>query len=302
MELWIPITVAAAFLQNVRTGLQKHLTGRTSILAVTFARFAFGLPFALVFVLLALALPAEVPSLPLGTPLFFTYVVVGGLAQIFATLCLVVGFQLRNFAVATTLSKTETIQTAIVGIVILGDALSIGAAIAIVVSLTGVLVMSSAKLEWQANNLANIFRDKSILIGLASGGLFGIAAVCTRGASLSLSHGDFVLRACVTLLCVLIFQTAVMLAYLVIRERNELRKTFAEWRSMILIGLTGTAGSICWFAAMTLQNAAYVRAVGQLELVFTFVASIYFFREQINLREILGVLLVIGGVIFLILQ
>jgi hypothetical protein len=28
-----------------------------------------------------------------------------------------------------------------------------------------------------------------------------------------------------------------------------------------------------WFSAMTLQNAAYVKAVGQIELVFAFLAS-----------------------------
>jgi len=30
LELWIPITIAAAFFQNLRSALQKHLKGRLS--------------------------------------------------------------------------------------------------------------------------------------------------------------------------------------------------------------------------------------------------------------------------------
>lgn len=302
MELWIPITIAAAFLQNVRTALQKHLTDRTSVLGVTFARFAFGLPFAALFMGAVLFAPEHASALPQTNLAFFGYAATGGLAQIFATLFLVGGFQLRNFAVATTFSKTETVQTAIVGIVLLGETLSFGAAIAILVSLVGVLTMSAAKTNLSAPHPLRSLLEKPALIGLASGGLFGVSAVCYRGASLALANGDFLERTAVTLFFVLTFQTLVMSVYLTLREREQLRRVIDEWRSMVLIGLTGTAGSVCWFAAMTLQNAAYVRAVGQLELVFTFIASIYFFREKITRLEVLGVLLVIGGVIFLVLQ
>ena len=41
-----------------------------------------------------------------------------------------------------------------------------------------------------------------------------------------------------------------------------------------------------WFTAMTIQNAAYVRALGQIELVFTFAASIFLFHERPNRIEV----------------
>ena len=56
-------------------------------------------------------------------PTFIVYAVVGGLAQITATALLLYSFSFRNFAVGTTYSKTETVQTAIFGILILGDPL-----------------------------------------------------------------------------------------------------------------------------------------------------------------------------------
>ena len=39
MELWVPITLAAAFMQNLRSALQKHLKGSLSTSGATFCRF-----------------------------------------------------------------------------------------------------------------------------------------------------------------------------------------------------------------------------------------------------------------------
>ncbi len=50
-----------------------------------------------------------------------------------------------------------------------------------------------------------------------------------------------------------------------------------------------------------MQNAAYVRALGQIELVFTFAASVFFFREKTNRIEVVGIALVVAGILVLIL-
>ena len=49
MEAWIPITLAAALLQNLRSALQKHLKARLSTTGATFARFAFAAPLAALY-------------------------------------------------------------------------------------------------------------------------------------------------------------------------------------------------------------------------------------------------------------
>ena len=46
MPLWIVISIAAAFLQNARTALQKTLTPRVGIIGATYARFLFAAPWA----------------------------------------------------------------------------------------------------------------------------------------------------------------------------------------------------------------------------------------------------------------
>ena len=56
-----------------------------------------------------------------------------------------------------------------------------------------------------------------------------------------------------------------------------------------------------WFTAMTIQNAAYVRALGQIELVFTFIAARLVFRERARTSETAGIVLVVAGILILLL-
>jgi len=69
-------------------------------------------------------------------------------------------------------------------------------------------------------------------------------------------------------------------------------------------GLTGMIGSLCWFMAFTLQNAAYVKALGQVELVFSFFAAtgIFVFREAVSGREVCGAAFVVLSILVLWLR
>lgn len=116
MELWIPVTLAAAFLQNVRSAMQKHLKKVMGTTGATFVRFGFGVPFALFFVgVLNLAAGYPFPALNAGFARL-----VGGVSQITATFLLIHLFH-RNFAVGTAYSRTEPAQAALFGLLFLGE-------------------------------------------------------------------------------------------------------------------------------------------------------------------------------------
>lgn len=298
--LWIPLTIAAAFLQNVRSALQKHLKEQLGTTGATFVRFGYGFPFALLYLAgLAAFTDLPVPHLNLR---FIAIVMAGGLAQIAGTALLVSLFDKRNFAVGTTYSKTETVQAAVFGIIFLGETVSLNAAVGILISLLGVVAISAARSPAGLRAIATSWTERPALIGLASGGSFGIAAVSYRGASLSLGGEGFIMQASVTLAFVLVFQTLVMAAYMAVREPAELRASLAAWRVAVWVGLSGAVGSIGWFTAMTIQQAALVRALGQIELVFTIASSTLIFRERILRMELIGIILVVAGIIILILR
>jgi drug/metabolite transporter (DMT)-like permease len=295
MEIWIPITIAAAFLQNLRSALQKRLKAVLSTWGATAARFVYAAPLAIV--LLAVLLTATGEAAPALNPTFILSGMAGGLAQIIATGLLLHLFSYKNFTVATAFTKTEPVQTALFGIVLLGDRLSLLVALAILVSLVGVILISIP-----ADAAARrSFLDRKALLGILSGGLFGLSAVAYRGASLSLTDGSVFLRATMTLAFVTSFQAITILAYLRLRERGEAGRLMRHWRSAGWVGLVGMLGSLAWFTAFTLQNAAHVRALGQIEVLFMIGASILFFKERVTAREIVGVLLVSAGILGLVL-
>ncbi len=299
-ELWVPVTLAAAFLQNLRSGLQKHLKGRLSTSGATFSRFGFGLPVAILYVLLLHVAVGHAFSTPNVT--FFLWTAFGGTTQIGATATLVYLFGFRNFAVGTAYSKTETVQAAIFGAVFLGDRLTSPAIVAILISLVGVMAISLARSGRGIASLANALLEKSTLIGLVSGALFGISAVAYRGASLSLGGPHFLMQAGYTMLWATAMQTVAMLIYIRLREPGQITQIVRAWKVASFVGLAGALGSITWITAMTLQNVAYVRAVGQIELVFTFIASTVFFKEKSTWMEVVGITLIVAGILFLLLK
>ncbi len=299
MPLWIPITIAAAFSQHLRFMLQKHLkaTGLTTA-GATFARFLYAAPLAAG--LLATYMGMTGGGFPPVSLRFMAFASLGGMAQILATMLVVALFAERNFTVGITFKKTETIQTALWSLLILGEGLSGNGLMAILVGLLGVIVLAdpprNGGLVWHQR----VFNRASVY-GIGAGALFGFSGMAYRGASLSLGESDFFLRAVFTLMCVTSFQTLAMALYLRLRQPGEITRVARHWRVTGLVGLTGMLGSLGWFTAFTLQNAAYVKALGQVELVFTFLASYFIFKERSSPRELAGIGLVLISILLLIL-
>ena len=203
--LWVWLTLGAAFVQNVRSLLQRQLsaagTGPLTILGATYVRFLYAVPFAW---LGAALLFADRP-VPDAGPAFWLSSGLGGVAQIAGTAALLGSFRRRSFAVGTAFSKTEAMQTAAFGLVLLGDSLSWLAFAGILISLIGVVVMTVKKspedrVRWQGG----------VGLGLLAGAAFAAAAVCYRGAALSLPDGTILERAVATLAVALTVQTAAM--------------------------------------------------------------------------------------------
>ncbi|MCF2904593.1 EamA/RhaT family transporter [Octadecabacter sp. CECT 8868] len=299
MDAWIYVTILAALAQTARFGLQKQLRAtRLSTAGATFARFVYSAPLVALGVLIYAALTGQnLPEIPAR---FWPYALAGGLAQILATMCVVALFAHRNFAVGITFKKTEALMAVFVGLIVLGEGVSSWGFAVILIGVAGVLLLSDPPTvssdPWRKRIL-----NRATGLGLASGLLFACSGVGYRGASLSLETGDVFLRATLTLACVTTAQTIAMAAYLRLREAGEISRVLANWRIAGLVGITSMIGSASWFIAFTLQTVAYVKALGQIELLFSLFVSFFFFKEKITARELWGGALLMLSVLALIL-
>jgi len=299
MELWIPLTIAAAFFQNIRSAMQKHLQGKLSTLGAAYVRFIYALPIAMVYFFAVVYLEAQpLPAMNAG---FLLYALLGGICQILFTVFLLWLFSFHNFAVGTTFSKLETIMVAIFGLILLGDRITPVVTLAIAMSAVGIVILSAGQSKLGINNLIQGLWRLPTLIGLTCAAWLGLSVVLFRAASLSLGLDRFTVAASFTLLIVLILQTAIMGILIGLREPEQLKKVIRHWRPAALVGISGGLASIGWFSAFTLQNATYVRALGQIELIFTFAVTLLVFQEQVSRAEIGGILLIGVSIILVLL-
>ncbi len=298
MSLWVIITVAAAFLQNIRSTLQKYLKGKIGTLGATFVRFGYGLPFAYLF--LAGLYYGAGYALPELNYTFIIWVIVAALAQITAQALLIHLFSYRNFAVGTAYSRTEPVQAALFGLLFLSETISPLTIIAIGITVFGVMIISVARTEMRWKQLAASVFARSTMIGLCSGSFFGLSAVGYRGASTALEGPNFMMQSAVTLCVAISFQTILMLLVIIIRNPGELRDIARAWKPALSVGFVGATASFGWFAAMTLEKAALVKAVAQVEMLFTFASTVFIFRERINVLEITGCVAIVCGILVLL--
>jgi drug/metabolite transporter (DMT)-like permease len=290
--LWIPFTVLAAACQTARNAMQRELTAKLGTVGATHVRFLFGFPFALVFlagVFIATGLP--MPTLPW---VFWPWVIVGAGAQILATALMLATMNDRSFVVTIAYIKTEAIQAAIFGLIFLGDPLTIGMVVAILVATAGVVIMSLKGKGAMEGGY------RPVALGLFSGAVFAISAVGYRGAILSLGLASFLLAATLTLAIGLILQAGLLTLYLALRDRTVLTAIARAWRPSLFAGFMGATASEFWFLAFALTSVANVRTLALVEVLFAQAITIFAFKQATTTRDALGIALIVAGVLLLI--
>ena len=208
MPLWIPITIAGAFFQNLRSALQKHLSATLSGQGAAYSRFCYALPWALLYwIVIQRATGSATPDTNLQ---FWMYCLLGSISQILATVFLLKAFSYRSFAVATVLSKLEILVVAFFGLWLLGDSLGILEQLGVLLSVVGLLSVAAGKNKLTAMAMLKGLTDASTIYGLLAALGLGASVIFFRGASLSLEHDIVAAAAAFSLLIALTIQTVVM--------------------------------------------------------------------------------------------
>jgi drug/metabolite transporter (DMT)-like permease len=294
--LWALFTVIAAAAQTVRNAAQRELTTTLGTVGATHVRFLFGLPFSVLFLFgIMLATRHSLPSVPAA---FWLWAALGAVMQFAATALMLVAMGERSFVAAIAYIKTEPIQVALFGLVLLGDKLTAPLMVAILIATSGVLLMSFKPGAFAAGGGSGGIRPT--LVGLASGGMFGLSAIGFRGAILGLGETDFVMAATFTLVVGLAMQCVALTPYLWWRERGTLRAIAAAWRPSLFAGFMGALASQFWYLAFALATAASVRTLALIEVLFAQAISKFIFRQATTAREVYGIVLIVAGVALLL--
>lgn len=279
---WIFFTFLAAFMQSWRNAFQSRLSGDVKTAGVTLARFLWASPIAAIY-LLGLYQYQPV-SLPLFTTTFFGFVIGAALMQIVATALMVQLFKFNNYAVGAGLAKSEALVAAILGMIFFGTHLSVLGWAGVLIGGIGVFMMSTQG-SWRQLSVA------TILLGLGSGSAFALTSLWIREASLALDL-PFPYSAAWVLLLVISLQTLMLVVYLLWRDPATLKALWNRPKIVIATSLCSCIGSLGWFSAMSLEAVPYVKTLGQVEIFFTMLISVFWLRQKVRIKDGFGLILV----------
>lgn len=280
--MWIAFTLFAAAMQSWRNAFQNQLSQHVSVTGVTLARFIYASPIAFLYLLiLHYWQPEPIPNFNTD---FFRFVVSASLSQIIATSLMVVLFKQHNYAIGAGLAKSEAIISAIVGMLFFGTMLSALGWIGVAIGGLAVFLLSK-----QPSSKGTSIR--TILIGLACGLSFALTSLWVREASLTLST-PFPHRAAWVLVSVISLQAIGLILYLAIFDKNSLLALWQRPRLTLLTSISSCLGSIGWFSAMSLTAVPYVKTLGQIEVFFTMLISVFWLKQPVKRNDAIGLILI----------
>ena len=291
-SFWIFFTVMAAFMQAWRNAFQKQLSLTVDVYGVTLARFIFGLPFAIVYIFILYL------QQPLSTHVEFTsrywlYVIIAGMSQIAATALMVRLFKQKNYAIGVGLAKSEAILAAMIAVAVLHEKLTVLGWFGVMLGGIAVFLLSNGK-QKEAISL------QTLTIGIGSGLCFAITSLLVREASLELTNLPYLHRAAWVLLSIIGFQCLSMLLFLIVFSRKTLLAMWQKIRLTFKVSVCSFLASLGWFTAMSMQSVAIVKTLGQIEILFSLLISVYFFKEKLAKTEHIGLFLVVIAAILVI--
>lgn len=293
-HLWIFVTLGAAIAQTGRNAAQRGLTERLGTLGATNVRFLYGLPFACVFLALALWLTGS--GVPALTPRALTFTALGAAAQIAATALMLQAMRTQGFGLVTAWLKIEPVLVALIGWAVLGEALTLPMLLAIAIAVAGVLVMTLK--PGQGRSLLTDLRPASL--GLLAGLCFGLSAIGFRGAITALPEGSFLIRALTILAVTLALQTAALGAWLALNDRPALTGSTRAFLPSLAAGFLGALASAGWFTGFALTSAANVRTLALVEVVLALLLARFALGQRATTRQLVGIAILLVGVALLL--
>lgn len=284
---WVFFTLSAVVLQTFRNALQSKLSANMSTSGVTLARFLFAPPIALIYLLLLYIFSnQDIPEFSLK---FVLLVLLASVMQISATSLMVILFKQKNFSVGAGLAKSEALVAGVLGTVFFGSQLSLFGWIGILVGAAAIFVLSGGGRKGQLS-------IKTVIIGLACGTCFALTSLFVREAS-HLLNVPFPHSAAWVLVWVLCIQTTLLVSYIAVKNRSTFIALKNNVKMTLATSIISCFGTICWFSAVSLHHVAYVKTLGQVEVLLTMLVATFWLKNKVQKHEILGLLLIAAAAI-----
>ena len=287
MNIGIYISILAACLGTAKDVVSKKLAGNVSGIISAFASFAFALPFYLTALLILLVLGYE--DFAFGESFLFL-VIARAFTDALAEWMKMKAFETGEISVVSSFISLSPLFLIVNSPLITGDSLPTGGILAILLVVTGTLLLS-----WKGKKEGAIFTQrKAILLSLCSAFFFSLNIcfdrLAVQVASPVLSGFAMTLVAGLFLLPGMLRSTG----YQQVLEQNL--KPFS------IRGCFECTFMICKHSALQFLQAPYVACIMKVGLIFSIIAGRVTFKEEDTVRKLLSSSLIVGGIVLIVLE
>jgi drug/metabolite transporter (DMT)-like permease len=285
---WFMLSILSALFQVLRNMVMKRLGHELDESINVWGRFAFLLPFALLFALLR-----GFPTLRSG---FWTACAAFAITQNAGTLCLSKALKLSDISLVTAVWKLSLVVLLVGGYLTLREVPTAGGVLGVLVTIAGVYLVnirSAHRSVWAP--LAALVSNRGLRYTLFAALLYARSVLAAKAAVLA---SDAYLGA----LGPYAAATLVIIPLVLVTSRQRFRHVPRYWKEFLGMGLFATLTSVSHGFACQLTLSSYAEAVKQVEVLFALGIGWLVFGERARvLQSLWGCLTIVAGAIMITL-
>lgn len=299
--VWIVLALAAGTLQVLRNALAQRLGRNVPHALNAWARFTFNLPFTATL-LCVFALVWGWPALDAS---FWGWTAACAATQSTAHLCFVAALRHLPFQRTVVLHKLEVAMAPLLGVLLFAEFPSASGWLGIGMCAAGAVALNAARPGAALHHVLRLERGAWLALGSGLG--VALASFCLKQAcecflaANGAGESRHLQAAVHALVHAAWMQAAVLTAWLLWRERGAFAALRGRLGECVRFGAASAACSLCWFWAYSLALVAYVKALGQVELVVAACYSHFVLREGGVFRQLPAIVLVLAGILTVLL-
>jgi len=225
------------------------------------------------------------------------YFIVAGLSgPCIGRFLLFIGINRVGSSIASTLYSIKPLFSAIAAVLILGENLTTGIALATVVMVAGLAMVSSKQ---SAKQIESSWSKRDLIFPIMAGAAYGLAHVF-RKIGLNLNH-EPLMGVAVQNIAALSFSSSLALF-----RKNQHRLTLNRKKAWVFFGGSGifsVLGQLTVFHALNFGSVVIVSPLSAISPLFVIAMAVIFLKgsERVTGKLILGAFLIVGGTILLAL-
>ena len=219
------------------------------------------------------------------------FLILSGIATGASWLCYFKALQIGDVNKVTPIDKSSTILTMLMAFIFLGEEITFIKGISMILIGIGTYLMIIKKENVTVENKSNAW----LIYALGSAIFASLTSILGK---VGIENIDSTLGTAIRTIVVLIMAWIVVF---VSKKQNTIRDIDKNsWIFLFLSGIATGGSWLCYYRALQMGPASIVVPIDKLSILFTIVFSYIVFKEKLNKKSALGLLLIVIGTLSLL--